>query len=466
VNALSDLQLLRAYAERRSEAAFAELVRRHIDLVHSAALRMLNDSHLAKDVTQGVFVALAKDAGKLADHPVLSGWLHRTARNIASNTIRTEVRRRTREQEAAAMHEPFETDASWEEIAPHLDAALADLNEPDRDVVLLRYFENKPAQEMAAILGISAEAAQKRVSRAVDKLRGNFAKRGITAGTAGLSSIISANAVQAAPAGLAAAVSTAAFSGVASSVLAITKFLTMTVMKNAIAATAIAALAGTAIYQFTRQPEAAKHESRVAEQASPSREHPSRADHSVVEQLANARPDADREVAACLAVLTELLESSERARIVDRAKGVREIQMTPELRKRYLAPDDKSTMTVGFVSLVVNRPTDAECDNAARIIDENLSALHFLDVFAREELKQQLTQKYFNYKKASKIIRKQTYTDKLGVEHHSIISYDTDQVMEWDGENGVLLSPEDASDIEVMKGGREAYLDRYAHVFK
>jgi RNA polymerase sigma factor (sigma-70 family) len=135
VNALSDPQLLRAYAERRSEAAFAELVRRHIDLVHSAAVRMVNDPHLAKDVTQGVFVALAKDAGKLTDHPVLSGWLHRTARNIAAQTVRTEVRRRTREKEAAAMNEDRETEAPWEEIAPHLDAALAELSEPDRDAV-------------------------------------------------------------------------------------------------------------------------------------------------------------------------------------------------------------------------------------------------------------------------------------------------------------------------------------------
>ena len=297
MNALSDPQLLRAYAERRSEAAFAELVRRHIDFVHSAALRMVNDSHLAKDVTQGVFVALAKDAGKLTDHPVLSGWLHRTARNIAANTIRTEMRRRHREQEAAAMNDHSEADASWEEIAPHLDRALAELSDHDRDAVLLRYFENKPAQEMAAILGIGAEAAQKRVSRAVERLRENFAKRGITAGTAGLAGVISANAVQGAPVGLAATISTAAFSGAVSTVLATTNFLAITVMKKAIAATAIAALAGTAIYQFTRQPEAARHESRVAEPASPSREHPSRADSSVVEQLAKARkekPPVDR----------------------------------------------------------------------------------------------------------------------------------------------------------------------------
>ena len=200
---------------------------------------MVNDPHLAKDVTQGVFVALAKDAGKLMDHPVLSGWLHRTARNIAAQTIRTEVRRRTREQKVAAMNEFSDTDAAWEEIAPYLDAAIAELSEPDRDAVLLRYFENKPAQEMALILGISAEAAQKRVSRAVEKLREIFAKRGITAGIAGLGTVISTNAVQAAPSGLA--------GSIASCVGA--KIAAFTLLQKIAAAVAILSLAGVVAYQ-------------------------------------------------------------------------------------------------------------------------------------------------------------------------------------------------------------------------
>lgn len=255
VNALSDPQLLRAYAERRSEAAFAELVRRHIDFVHSAALRMVNDAHLAKDVSQGVFVALAKDAGKLTDHPLLAGWLHRTARNIAAQTIRTDMRRRHREHEAAAMHQHSETDASWEEIAPQLDAALSELAEPDRDAVLLRYFENKPAREMATILGISAEAAQKRVSRAVEKLRENFAKRGVTAGAAGLAGVISTNAVQAAPIGLAATFSASALSGAtfsASTAIAVTKHIAMTTLQKTLIAIAVCASFGIAAYHTNR----------------------------------------------------------------------------------------------------------------------------------------------------------------------------------------------------------------------
>src|SRR5438552_18329479 len=117
MNSLTDQELLRDYTGRRSEAAFAELVRRHVDFVYSAALRMVRDAHLAEDVTQGVFVALAQNARQLRDRPVLSGWLHRTAQNLASKSVRSEVRRRAREQEAAAMKEllsPEPSDA-WED---------------------------------------------------------------------------------------------------------------------------------------------------------------------------------------------------------------------------------------------------------------------------------------------------------------------------------------------------------------
>src|SRR4051794_30200823 len=130
MNGLTDQELLRDYAEHRCEQAFAEIVRRHVDFVYSAALRMVRDAHLAEDVTQGVFVALARNARQLTRHPILSGWLHRTAQNIAVKTIRSDVRRRAREQEAVAMNELQEPAADWEQIAPHLDDALGELSEP------------------------------------------------------------------------------------------------------------------------------------------------------------------------------------------------------------------------------------------------------------------------------------------------------------------------------------------------
>ena len=251
MNDQTDPQLLRAYAEHRSEPAFAELVRRHVDFVYSAARRMVCDSHLAEDVTQAVFIALAKNAPQLANHPVLSGWLHRTAQNIAAQTVRTDVRRRVREQEAAAMNELLATepDALWEQIAPLLDAALGELNEGDRDALFLRYFERKSAREMAEILGTSDDAAQKRVSRATERLREFFAKRGVTVGAGGLAVVISANAVQAAPAGLAVAISTAVALAGTTIATTVTKAIAMTALQKTIVAAVIVAAVGAGIYQ-------------------------------------------------------------------------------------------------------------------------------------------------------------------------------------------------------------------------
>ena len=254
MNDRTDSQLLRAYAEDRSEPAFAELVRRHVDFVHSAARRMVCDAHLAEDVTQGVFVALAKNPGPLTDRPVLSGWLHRTAQNIAAQTVRTDVRRRAREQEAAAMNELLAPapDAPWEDIAPHLDAALGELTEADRDALLLRYFERKSAQEMAQVLGISDEAAQKRVSRAVERLREFLARRGVTAGASGLVVLISANGVLTAPAGLSAAIAATALAGTTiftATTATVGKAIAMTTMQKVLIAAALAAAVGTGIYE-------------------------------------------------------------------------------------------------------------------------------------------------------------------------------------------------------------------------
>lgn len=255
VNDLTHQQLLRDYVERRSEAAFADLVRRHVDFVYSAAWRILRDRHLAEDVTQSAFVALAQNARQLTNRPVLLGWLHRTVQNLAANAIRTEVRRRTREQEAATMIQSSSTepDALWQEMAPHLDAALGELSEPDRDTVLLRYFEHKSAREMAQVFRISDEAAQKRVTRAVERLRQFLAKRGITVGASGLVVLIAANAVQAAPAGLAATISTAAaLAGTAlSATITVTapQAIAMTTLQKALVATVLTAAIGTGVYE-------------------------------------------------------------------------------------------------------------------------------------------------------------------------------------------------------------------------
>jgi RNA polymerase sigma factor (sigma-70 family) len=275
VNALTDQQLLRDYAEHHSEAAFAELVRRHVDLVHSAALRMVNESHAAEDVTQSVFLALAQNASRLAGHPVLSGWLHTTARHLAAKAVRASVRRQLCEQEAAAMNHLLsaENEAPWEDVAPHLDACLGELNDAERDALLLRYFEKKSAPEIAALLGISNSAAQKRVSRAVERLRDFFAQRGVTIGAGGLSVAISANAVQAAPAGLAVTISAAALAGTAVStstvIAATTKTIAMTTLQKAIVTATVAMLAGAGIYEARQAAQLREQNQTLQQQQAP-----------------------------------------------------------------------------------------------------------------------------------------------------------------------------------------------------
>ena len=256
MNGPSDPQLLRDYAEQGAEAAFDELVRRHVDLVYSAALRMVRDPHLAEDVTQSVFLALSRNARQLTACPVLSGWLHRTTQNLAANMVRTEVRRRAREQKAVAMNEMISTepDPAWEEVGPHLDSALGELGEADRDAVLLRYFEQKSAREMAQVLGTSEEAAQKRVNRAVERLRELFGRRGVAVGASGLAGLLSAHAVEAAPAGLALSItSSVPLAGAIvvplATVTSTSKTLLMTTLQKTLFTSALAAAIGVGIYE-------------------------------------------------------------------------------------------------------------------------------------------------------------------------------------------------------------------------
>ena len=219
-----DIELLRQYAGEDSEPAFAALVERHVNFVYSVALRRTGDPHAAEEITQAVFIILARKAKSFSQKTILTGWLHATARLTAANFLRAEIRRQHREQEAF-MQSAFSESETWTQIAPLLDDAIAKLGERDRNAILLRYFENKSAREMAAALNLDEPAAQKRVTRAVEKLRAFFAKRGVTLTAAAIAGAVSANSVQAAPVGLAANVTAAAAKGaaVSASTLALVK---------------------------------------------------------------------------------------------------------------------------------------------------------------------------------------------------------------------------------------------------
>jgi RNA polymerase sigma factor (sigma-70 family) len=174
VTMTTDAELLRAYAEKKSEAAFGELVRRQVNLVYAVALRQCGgDASLAQDVTQRVFTDLARKARQLSGHAMLGGWLHRSAWFAASDVVRAERRRRAREEEAQAMQDiskPGVADADWKNLAPLLDEAVGELPERDRDAVVARFFEGKTFGEIGATLRLSEDAARMRVERALEKL--------------------------------------------------------------------------------------------------------------------------------------------------------------------------------------------------------------------------------------------------------------------------------------------------------
>ncbi len=208
---LNDHALLAEFARTESEAAFAMLIARHLNLVHSTALRFTGNAHHAEEITQAVFIILARKAGKLSPRIVLSGWLYQAARLTSANLVKGEIRRHHREQEAYMQTTLNELDTmTWKQFAPLLDDAMGGLGETDRNAVVLRFFENKTAAEVAAALKLTDAAAHKRVNRALEKLRKFFTKRGVGSTTAILAGAIAANSVQAAPAGLAKAVTASA----------------------------------------------------------------------------------------------------------------------------------------------------------------------------------------------------------------------------------------------------------------
>ncbi len=245
----SDAELLAEWTARRSEAAFARLVERYVALVHSAARRQVSDPHLAEEITQAVFILLARKAGSLSRQTVLAGWLCRTAHYAARDALKAERRRQHREQLAATMDPP--TDAAWQQLAPLLDEAVAQLREADRNAIVLRYYEKHSLDEVGTALGIGADAAQKRVARALEKLRGIFAKRGVTLTGAAIAGAVSANAVQAVPVGLTATVASTTTNGavIGSSVLTLVKgvlkVMAWTKAKTAIIVSATVLTAGT-----------------------------------------------------------------------------------------------------------------------------------------------------------------------------------------------------------------------------
>jgi len=249
---VNDMDLLREYADRNSEAAFAAFVQRHVNLVYSVALRYLGNSPDAQDVTQTVFIILARKAASLRHRTTLTGWLYETTRFTARQFLRTRTRQQAREQEAymqSTVNEP-DTAGVWRQLSPALEDAMTQLSEGERELLAIRYFENKSAAETAALLGIQEWAAHKRTARALEKLRKRFSKHGVTLTTATIAGAISANSIQAAPVTLAKTVAAAALANTAAAggstltlVKGALKVMAWTQTKTAIVVIAVASLA-------------------------------------------------------------------------------------------------------------------------------------------------------------------------------------------------------------------------------
>jgi RNA polymerase sigma factor (sigma-70 family) len=259
-----DMTLVREFAVRQSEPAFATLVERHIGLVHSAALRQAGDAHLAAEITQAVFIILARKAASLGPQTVLAAWLYRTTRYAAADTLKSRRRRAAREQEAymqSTLNQPdlsrrSETEAdgeTWTQLAPLLDDAMNELGETDRTALVLRYFENKTAREIAAALRMEENAAQKRVARVLEKLRARFVKRGLTLTATVIAGAVATNSVQAAPAGLVLTIKVASLAASATGTFTILKFMTISHVKLAISALVIASATTALVVQHQTQ---------------------------------------------------------------------------------------------------------------------------------------------------------------------------------------------------------------------
>ena len=248
---VADMELLRQYADRNSDEAFAALVARHVNMVYAAALRKTGNADAAGEITQAVFIILAQKAGRLSQSTILSGWLYQTTRLTAANFLRTEIRRVRREQEAYMQSLANETEPElWPQMAPLLEDAMGQLGDKDRNAIALRFFEGKSFQEIGAAFDASENAAKKRVAHALEKLHRYFSKHGISSTTAIIAGAISANSAHAAPVGLATTITATAVKGsaVAASTLTLVKgtlkVMTWIKLKIALSITAALLLAG------------------------------------------------------------------------------------------------------------------------------------------------------------------------------------------------------------------------------
>jgi RNA polymerase sigma factor (sigma-70 family) len=292
------MALLREYAQSNSEQAFATLVSQYVNLVYSVALRQVRDPHWAEEITQTVFIVLARKAKSLSSKTILPGWLCRTARYVSSDAQKIQRRRQFREQESHMQSTLNQSDSeAWNQIAPLLDDALGHLGEKEHDAIVLRFLGGKELKQVGAAMGISEDAARMRVNRGLEKLRGFFTRKGKVLSAAAIAGAVSANSVQAAPAALAASIATAVFSGTTlttTAAIAAVKTIAMTTLQKTVTITALAVAVGTGLYQARQAARTQAELQRLQQQQEPLTEQFDKLKQErdeVTRQLASLRSD-------------------------------------------------------------------------------------------------------------------------------------------------------------------------------
>ncbi|MDA0751111.1 MAG: sigma-70 family RNA polymerase sigma factor [Verrucomicrobia bacterium] len=289
----SNIEILKQFTLSQDEQIFAAIVVCYVDLVFSAALRQLHDWHLAEETTQSVFLDLLKAAPKLPTQTILGAWLHQVTRRRCLDMIRAEKRRRNRERIAADMQNNQTDQTCWKQIEWHLEEALESLSEKEYNAVILRFFEDKNHREVGKTLGISEDAAQKRIQRAVQHLSSFLGKRGLGVGVTTLTSLLLDNTIQAAPPGLSPSILTAAnlfgTGLVTTTAASATQAITMTTLQKAVATSVVTISLGVGIY--------AKQEASQLEDE--------------IRQLQTTRAETMKDQQGALAEKTSLLEEAQ-----------------------------------------------------------------------------------------------------------------------------------------------------------
>ncbi len=358
---MNDSRLLfEEYAQRRSEKAFRELVDRYVNMVHSTACRLVNgDSHLAEDITQTVFLNLARNAGAIAREAVVGGWLHQNTCFVAANTIRGNRRRQNREQQAVeliAMQNNSSADLA--RVAGILDDAINHLGPEDRTAIMLRFFEQRDFRSVGQALGTNEDAARMRVNRALEKLHTLLTQRGAALTCAALGAALAAETVKAAPVGLSASVAAATLGTLAGTNASVSLLKTLGLMKMKIAAIVLVAgaLAVPAVWQYSSvarlRVENERLRSQNADLAGLKADN-ERLSNQLFQAAASAVSEGKtRELARLRAQLGHLIDETNRmARLVNAARG----NQNSKNGKRQMQGKTMEDFAI-FIGQVLNTP--------------------------------------------------------------------------------------------------------------